>query len=430
MSDTKKENPRAVLFRDHAFRWFMGGAVLSMLGDQFTLIALPWLVLKMTGDPFAVGTVLALTAVPRAIFILVGGALTDRHSPKQVLMWTKYINMLLLVVLAGLLISDNLTLPMVYCLAFAIGVATAFSIPSASAIFPHIVKREQLGVANSVLMSLRQLTMLAGPVLAGLLIALLSDGKPVAGGDARGLTIAFLIDALSFLVSAWTLARVVVRWQPLAGDPASRPKVLALVVEGLRYCWNDVSLRTSFLYFAAIAFFIGGPMQVALPVMANQIGHGAAAFGFLMGAHGAGTLAGMIISGVNPNVRLGTLGLTILLTDCVVGALFMPMGLISASWQGAALLLLIGMLGGFVQVAVLTWTQRRVPPPLMGRVMSLFMFIFMGVAPISAALTGFLMGSLSLTQIFVGSGAILIGVALLALVLSPMRSISDTSTMT
>ena len=93
---------RAALLRNPNFRWMTGGALLSMLGDQFTLIALPWLVLQMTGDTLVLGTVLALVSVPRALFILIGGALVDRHSPKQVLMITKYVNLVLLAVLAGL----------------------------------------------------------------------------------------------------------------------------------------------------------------------------------------------------------------------------------------------------------------------------------------------------------------------------------------
>ena len=109
---------------------------------------------------------------------------------------------------------------------------------------------------------------------------------------AQGMALAFVCDAASFLLSAWTLARVEVRWQAQPAGPNGHPNVFKLVGEGLRFCWNDVSLRTSFLSFAAIAFFIGGPMQVALPVIANQMDHGAAAFGWLMGAHGAGTLAG------------------------------------------------------------------------------------------------------------------------------------------
>ncbi|HEU4375941.1 MAG TPA: MFS transporter, partial [Telluria sp.] len=79
MSDQK--DARAALLRDPNFRWMMGGGVISMLGDQFTLIALPWLVLQMTHDPLTLGLVIAVMGVPRAIFILVGGALVDRYSP-------------------------------------------------------------------------------------------------------------------------------------------------------------------------------------------------------------------------------------------------------------------------------------------------------------------------------------------------------------
>jgi MFS family permease len=101
---------RSHLLHDRNFRWLISGSALTMLGDQFTLIALPWLVLRMTADTMVLGTVLALISVPRALFILVGGALVDRHSPKQVLMLTKYVNTLLLGLLAGLVLSGGLAL--------------------------------------------------------------------------------------------------------------------------------------------------------------------------------------------------------------------------------------------------------------------------------------------------------------------------------
>jgi MFS family permease len=97
------------LFKDSNFRWMTGGAFLSMLGDQFTLIALPWLVLQMTDDTLVLGTVLALISIPRALFILIGGALVDRHSPKRVLMVSKYVNLVLLATLAGLVLAGMLT---------------------------------------------------------------------------------------------------------------------------------------------------------------------------------------------------------------------------------------------------------------------------------------------------------------------------------
>ncbi|MGZ5200616.1 MAG: hypothetical protein ACXWC4_12660 [Telluria sp.] len=88
-----KNNP---LLQDRSFRWLLGGGAISVLGDQFTMIALPWLVLQMTGNALTLGLVIALMSVPRAVLILFGGALADRYSPKQVLMLTKYANMVLL----------------------------------------------------------------------------------------------------------------------------------------------------------------------------------------------------------------------------------------------------------------------------------------------------------------------------------------------
>lgn len=422
MADQAGKNARAALFRDRNFGWFIGGGVLSMLGDQFTLIALPWLVLKMTGDTLVLGIVLALVGVPRALFILIGGAMVDRHSPKRVLMLTKYINTLLLGVLGLLVLSGNLGLWMVYGLALAIGLATAFSIPSATAIMPQVVAPQMLPAANSVMLGVRQFTMFAGPVLAGLLIALFGDGGAGIAGAAIGLGAAFLFDAFSFALSAWTLSHVVVAAAP---PRTEQQHVLREVAAGLRHCWNDLSLRTCFLYWAAIMFFITGPVQVAMPVLAGQLGDSAAGFGVLVGSHAAGTLAGMILSGLKPGLRAGSFGKTILLIDCLVGALFIPMGQIGAIWQGVLIMLTIGVLGGFMQVGVYTWMQQRVPRAMLGRAMSIFMFIFVGIAPLSAALAGWLMRSITPAQMFAGSGAMLIGIVLIASLLSPMRRISD-----
>ncbi|WCM90260.1 MFS transporter [Acidovorax sp. NCPPB 3576] len=433
-----QKDPRAALFRNTDFRWMASGSALTMLGDQFTLIALPWLVLQMTGDTLVLGTVLALMSVPRALFILIGGALVDRHSPKRVLMLTKYTNLALLALLSGLVLSGTLALWMVYALSLAIGLATAFSIPAGTAMLPHVVPRAQLQAANGISLGIRQLTMFLGPLLAGLLIALLGDGNRLAGhsADATGIGIAFGLDALSFGISAWTLGKV----RPLSRTPeapdevrdatgarrAAPQAVLASVAQGLVHFWRDRELRTCFLYWSAVAVLIMGPLHIAMPVLASSMPTlGAAAFGTLLGAHGAGTLAGMVASGLFPRLRWGSLGMTLLAFDAAIGLLFIPMGWIDAIWQGAALMLAIGLLGGFMQVRVFTWIQQRVPPALIGRAMALFMFIFMGLAPLSAAITGWLMKSVSLAQLFVGSGGTLVVLAALAFAFTPLRQVND-----
>lgn len=433
------QHPRAALLQDSNFRWMVSGTALTLLGDQFTLIALPWLVLQMTGDTLVLGTVLALMSVPRALFILIGGALVDRHSPKQVLMRTKYANLALLGLLSGLVLTGALTLWMVYALSLAIGLATAFSIPAGTAMLPHVVPRTQLQAANGISMGLRQLTMFLGPLLAGLLIALFGDGSRADGAgtmvNATGIGIAFGLDALSFGVSAWTLSKVrLLATAPAtstnpnrpAGQGTAPPAVLASVAQGLAHFWRDRELRTCFLYWSAVAVLIMGPLHIAMPVLASSLPHlGAAAFGALVGAHGAGTLAGMVASGMLPRLRWGSLGMTLLAFDATIGLLFMPMGVIGALWQGVALMLAIGLLGGFMQVRIFTWIQQRVPPALIGRAMALFMFIFMGLAPISAAATGWAMKGITLAQLFAACGGALVAVAALAFLLTPLRQVND-----
>jgi MFS family permease len=415
---------RAALMRDSNFRWMMTGGAISMLGDQFTLIALPWLVLQMTHDALALGLVLAVMGVPRAIFILIGGALVDRYSPKRVLMLTKYANAVLLGLLSVLVLSHQVTMPLLYALALAIGLASAFSIPSGTSMLPNVVAPHQLQMANGMLMSMRVLTTLAGPLLAGLLIAVAGHDPSLGTGvaDARGLGYAFALDALTFAVTIWTLHHV----QTHAGAVRAAPqRVLQAVGGGLAMVWRDREMRAAFIYWGVISFVVGGTMQVAMPVLASTRFGGAGALGLIMGAHGAGSLLGMVLSSIRGDLRIGSLGTTLLVGDGVAGLLLMCMGGIGAAWQGAALMLVVGAFAGFMQVAVFTWIQRRVPREMLGRTMSILMFILMGLSPLAASLTGLLMRQVTLAQLFIGAGLFLVAGALLAFGLTPMRVMND-----
>ena len=413
---------RSSLLREANFRWLMGGGVVSALGDQFTLIALPWLVLTITRDPLTLGLVIALMSVPRALFILVGGALVDRYSPKAVLMLTKLVNALLLALLAAMVLTGQVPMPALYLLALGLGLASAFAIPSGTSMLPHVVAPAQLALANGMMMGVRQVTLLAGPLLAALLFALFGDGSGPAPGAARGIGLAFAFDCFSFVFSAWTLAKV----NMLHAPPAAAPEpLLRAIFSGLAMVWRDTALRVCMLYWAMCAFVVGGSLQVALPVLANERLGGAAALGLAMGMHGAGALAGMALTGVLGKFRVGTFGTTILLIDAIAGVLLMGMGMVEASWQAAAFMLVLGLLGGFMQVAVFSWIQQRVPRAMLGRAMSIFMFIFMGVAPLAAAVTGALLAYVSLTALFAGAGAFLIAAVAVAWLWTPLPHVSD-----
>src|SRR5664279_2941954 len=117
MTSAHKSNPLQNAFRNPNFRLLWGGQITSILGDQFSMIAMPWLVLKLTGsDPVALGTVLALGSVPRALFMLLGGAVTDRLSQRTVMLVSDVLRFALTGLLAALVLTGSVHLWMVYIL--------------------------------------------------------------------------------------------------------------------------------------------------------------------------------------------------------------------------------------------------------------------------------------------------------------------------
>ncbi|ELX08667.1 major facilitator superfamily MFS_1 [Janthinobacterium sp. HH01] len=423
---TQSTSLRALLAKDRNFRWLLGGAIVSAMGDQFSLIALPWLVLQVSGDTLALGVVLATMSIPRALFVLLGGALVDRHSARRVLLIAQGANMLLLFGLAGLVLSGMLQLWMIYVFALGIGVSTAFSIPSGSAIVPQVVASADLPVANRAMMGVMQLSLFVGPSLAGVLIALFSDGASAGAGQTRGIGLAFLFDGASFALSVLALTRLAMGARS-SDRPPQRASMIQTIAEGVRYVVRDGKLATSFVYGSAIAFCASGPIQVAMPVLAGQLTQGASAFGILVGAFGAGSILGTIVSGARPNFRAGNVGRTMLLIDFIIGALFMGFGQINALWQGAAILLGCGTLFGYLQSIVYNWTQQRVQPQMLGRVMSVIMFMMMVITPLSTAVSGALLRSVAPGTLFAASGALVIVIVLIAMLATSMPTLSDLS---
>src|SRR5476651_85765 len=91
------------LMRNINFRWLLGGGLVSMLGDQFSMLALPWLVLSLTGDSLSLGITVALMGGPRAVLVILGGTVADRYAPIRVMIISKFANAAILLILATLL---------------------------------------------------------------------------------------------------------------------------------------------------------------------------------------------------------------------------------------------------------------------------------------------------------------------------------------
>ena len=206
--------------------------------------------------------------------------------------------------------------------------------------------------------------------------------------------------------------------------PGSNAGVFASIAAGVRYVWADVPLRAFVIYASFVSVFVGGPIQVGLPVLADtRLNFGAASLGILMTANGIGMFIGSFLSGVAQRAMRGHLGVMVLCFDSLAGLTLAALTLAHTTYFGAALLLCTGLLGGIVQIAIFTWIQQRVSQQMMGRTMSILMFTFMGLGPLSAAAAGALLKVISLTALFGIAGLVLTAIALCCLASPQMRSI-------
>jgi len=376
------------------FRLIWTGEAISVLGDQFYLVALPWLVLQLTASPLAVGTTLMTAAIPRAALMLLGGAVTDRAAPRSILLLSNAARAVLVGALGWLVWLGVAHTWHLYALVFLFGVADAFSFPAFTAFVPRIVDRDRLAAANGLLQGTAHLTMLVGPALAGILIAVASTVP------------AFEIDAGSFVAAfaLLVLVRATGRGDGAGGVP-TRGGLLRDIAEGLNYGWRDPATRAFLLMIAAVNLSFAGPFAVGLATLAARRFGGAVAYGTMMSAVGGGALAGSILSG---SIRTAARqGLQLAVVTMLFGAGMAVVGLAPGLAVASVLTGLLGVCAGFTNVRMVAWLQGRTPPMVLGRVMSLVMFASLGLQPISYALAGLLAG-VHVTLLFLVAGGLIV----------------------
>ena len=401
------------VFKNRDFRLLWIGEAISTLGDQFALIALPWLALVLTGSGIALGTVLALMAVPRAALMIIGGAYTDRLSPRRVMLVSNAVRLVAVLLLAGVVLAGAAQLWMLYAFALVFGIADAFFFPAQTSIVPALVPSEQLGQANAIVQGTAQLSVFLGPAIAGVMIAVL--GSSAASPSMAGIGVAFLIDALSFvasLVTLWLIRRVA---QTAATQAAS---VVSAIGEAVRFIWNWPSMRLIVVLSMLLNFLIVGPIEVGMPVLAyTRLPEGAAAFGTITALFGLGSLIGLGAAAALPAPRPSLFSTVAIGAIALAGVFLALMGTVFATLPALAVAFVIGVTLGFSNLMTMTWIQRRVPGTLMGRVMSVLMLGSLGLVPVSEFIAGiFVQANLS-GLLLVGGG----GMAILALIslLSP-----------
>ncbi|MEO8638973.1 MAG: MFS transporter [Chloroflexota bacterium] len=385
------------------FRLLFGGESISVLGDYFHFVALAWLTIQLTGSGLALGGVLLVAAIPRAVFVLLGGALSDRFSPRSLMLYSNAFRAVVVGILAALVLTETAELWHLFVMAGIFGVVDALFYPAVNTILPMLVDEERLPPANALMQGSQQLAGLIGPVLAGLLIASVQIG------------VAFLVDAVSFAIAATALLFVLGgRRAAPAEDSADgpRPGLLGTIGDGFRFAWSDPAVRSLILLTAAFNLAFNGPLLVGLPFLAEtRLGGGSATFGILLGAFGAGSLLGA--AGAGSISRVPKLGTVVLATAMGMGAAFGLLGLAPNVWSACAILAVIGVGAGFVNVHIFSWLQGRTADDMRGRVMSMVMLGAIGLAPLSYGIAGAIVDLGAVTIMFATAGAIVVVASLL-----------------
>jgi MFS family permease len=384
---------RPLRLRD--FRLLFAGETISVLGDQFHFVALTWLAIQLTGSGLVLGTVLMTAAIPRAVFMLVGGAFSDRFSPRTLMLASNAIRGVVVGILAGLVLSGWAELWHLYILAGIFGVVDAFFYPAMNTIVPMLVPERQLSPANALTQGAQQIMGLVGPALAGAMIALVQTGP------------AFAIDAVSFGVAA--IALLLISGGRRHADPAAnadRPGMLATIAGGVGAAWSDPPVRSMVLLTAAFNFAFTGPISVGLAFLADhRFNGGSAAFGLMFSAFGGGAVIGAIAAG---SIRPRRLGAIVMAIAMVLGVGLALIGLAPSLAVALGIIGVMGVLIGFINVQAIAWLQSHIAEAMRGRVMSLVTLGSVGLAPVSLAIAGALVDLGAVTLTFVAAGAIII----------------------
>jgi DHA3 family tetracycline resistance protein-like MFS transporter len=358
--------------RHRRFLLLWAGMTVSLFGDGIFLVAMAWQVYELWNAPLALSLIGIAMTIPTIACLLPGGVVSDRLDRRTVMLAADGLRALVISLLALLSGLGALTLWELAALVAVYGVGTAFFNPAFDAIVPDILPADQLAAANSLDQFVRPIALrLAGPAAAGWLIASL------------GLSVAFAVDAASFVVSALALVAIGRTPRPRTGPS---PSAVDDVRQGFAFIRGRVWLWGTLLS-AALAYLVFlGPTEVLLPFMVKNVVHGSAeSLGLVFAAGGIGAIGSALVMGQYGQPRRGVAFIYVawtLATLAVAGY-----GLATATWQLMAACLVFNALETAGTIVWATLKQRHVPAPLLGRVSSLDWLISIGLLPISFALT-------------------------------------------
>jgi len=361
------------LRRHRNYRIFFTGQVVSLAGTWMQNVALAWLVIELSGSAIAIGALAFWRFVPFTVFGLAAGVVADRFESRKLVMATQGGAMGVSIALAIVTLTGTATLPIVYLLAALGGIALAFDAPGRQSLTFQMVGPRELPNAVALNSGLFNGSRIIGPAIAGVVIAAVGTG------------LCFVVNAVSFLAVLAALA--IVREEelrPVERDPSAR------IVDGLRrafaYAWDDRQLRLILLVVTLVST-VGFNFHVLVPLLAADTLHvGPEGFGLLSASFGLGALAGALAAATfrGASWRLFAVG------AASFGVLVLLLAPVQNAYLAGLILIGIGVSFTLFTANANALIQLAAPDHLRGRLIGIYLFAFLGLAPVGGLFAGWL----------------------------------------
>jgi MFS transporter, DHA3 family, macrolide efflux protein len=350
------------------------GGLVSMMGDMLYEIALGFWVLAVTGSTGLMGTLMAVSMIPRVLISPFAGVVADRHNRKRIIVLMDLFRGLMVTVVGVVAIMGYLEIWMVFTVGILLGVCAAFFDPAAGSVFPDLVPQDKLEKANSLFAIISSGSRIAGNSLGGFLYVTL--GAPLM----------FLFNGISYIFSSFTETFITV---PAHTHDPKKLTFFQDMKEGYHYVWKNKGIRTLLAVGAFLNFFATIGFILILPFFQQSETLGPARYGIFMAISAVGSLLGMVFVSVKkilPEKRFSWfVGSLIFFTFFYVLIPLVPIFPIML-----VVAVICGIFNSVVNILLQTVMQLTIDPDKRGKVFSLLGMLLTGLMPIAMALGGWL----------------------------------------
>jgi MFS family permease len=356
--------------RHRNFRLYWSGQIVSLIGTWMQIVAQGWLVYRLTDSPLMLGLVSVVGLIPVVPVSLLAGVISDWLPRRNLIVVTEIILMFQALALALLTWLGLIQAWHIIVLSFVLGAAAAAEQPVRLAFVVDTVGKVDLTNAVALNSSVYNVARIVGPAIAGLLVAWIGE----AG--------CFFINGITYLAVIFALLAIRL---PSYNRPRERPNVTGSLIEGFKYTWFTVPIR-SLMVIVAISSFLTLPYIALMPVFAQDVLQaGPDGFGFLMTAVGLGAIGGALVVA---NIGIGSRGKWLMVGNLVGPALLIVFCLSQSFIFSLVVIGLVGAGNAVRQTLANSLIQINAPQKYHGRVMSIFNLLFNGMSRTGALAVG------------------------------------------